>query len=217
MKVRHANKVRNRAIKEFKKMMKKQSECVRSNFYSHDYIPEEGFNSYCDCYFIGKFQGKRVMFNATILSLKLHFADLLWDKVYEEANSTHPDYKELTKITFKSDIDSGIPTGSNFLDFDGPGWKRAKEIDDQITKRILANNELTACPMIEVLPDYQFGIGITIVLDDVLNETSIAKGIEMVNKTFRLSEYKKYFYGDYKSFTAKELEDNSSLVSLIVD
>jgi hypothetical protein len=213
MKNRILNKRRNRFIHEYKKLKQRNPEGNHKTFFSFDYL---GYSDFCDCYFMGTFKSKRVLFNASFHTLRLHVDDLAYDLTNDKMDELFPKWHE-------NHISWGKNTNLNEW-FNEPEENHYKDwpleqfynSEKEKIRQSIFEAGIEVQPFIEVLPDYEFGIG----LSGTFNCTTFAKEYvgEIIDtiKTYTLSEYTEpIFFGEKKKFYVDDLKQIQHSTPLI--
>ena len=152
----------------------KEAAARNSNFVWN--ADEENNESIAHFFFTGDYQGKQVVYNALIYSLRLSYGAKLYELAEVEAGKHFPDFKPL---------DPDGETGEE------PSY--GEEIDEFIASVIYELEEEDVVKVQEYLaidPDHEDGIGLEVALnEEEVNETVIRKFVdEFRNNTFNLDE-----------------------------
>ena len=197
---RRVNKERNSHIRALKKMRKNTPKGDYKSFFTYDIL---GYSDYADIYFVGKFQGKNVMYNATIKTLKLDAEDEIYCMVEDILEKLYPEKNKNTKDLINEFLNSEKNLDDNYLS--------KKEIRIKIEKE-----GIFVQPYFEVLKDYQFGVGLTLVIDSpIINAQIIVNCLEHFHK-INISDFEKYLYGNIRKIDITEIKNNCSVTSLLM-
>jgi hypothetical protein len=214
MKIRIVNKKRNQFISSFKKLKQQFPEGNHKAFFTFDLL---GYSYYCDCYFPGIFQQKKILFNAAFSTLRLHADDVVYDMVNDKMDELFPDRYEnhfdWMEISDKNEWLNG-PEENRYKDW--PLEQKYKKEEEKIRQSILESG-VEVQPFIEVLPNYEFGVGLHGVFDcntfEKQNLTEIINNI----KTYQLLEYSSpVLIGNKRKLYAADLEQIERITPLII-
>jgi hypothetical protein len=204
MKRRIQNKQRNLQIRRFKKYLRHYPEANHKVFLSFDYL---GYSDHCDCYFTGYFQKKKVLINAAFKTLRMEAYDKVYDMVDQAMDEKFPDHwKNLISFQRGDDPNEYFnrPEETRYKDWalqQKYNWEEEKIREDFLEKGIEVQ------PYIEVMPDYQFGVGLHGVFDcHIFPKKRIIEIIQLI-KTVELNDFSNpVYFGEIKRFHKVDLE-----------
>ncbi|MBN2486479.1 MAG: hypothetical protein JXB34_10940 [Bacteroidales bacterium] len=214
MKTRVINKKRNRPINVITKLKHRHPEGNHKEFFTYDLL---GYSDFCDCYFTGTFQNQRVLFNAAFTTLRLHAYNILGELVDKQMDErfpnrydNHKDWKEMGDI---NEWFNG-PEENRYKNW--PLQQKYNSEEDEIRQSIL-KDEIEVQPYIEVLPDYEFGVGIHGAFPCTTFEKPLLLEIIKLVRTQIISEYlQPVFFGEKQKFYSQDIEHIQHSTPLII-
>lgn len=214
MKLRTINKKRNLHIRTINKLKRLHSEGNHQEFFTFDVL---GYSDFCDCYFTGSFQNKNILFNAAFVTLRLQAynvldeqVDKLMDEQFPNRYDNHVDWKEL------GDINNWIngPEQNRYKD-----WFLQQMFDkeEESIRMSLLEKGIEVKPYIEVLPGYEFGIGLHGSFNCDVFEKSLLLDIIRLVRSYKLTEYlQPIYFGEVQKFFACDIDKIQHSTPLII-
>jgi hypothetical protein len=214
MKLRTINKKRNLQISTINKLKRRHPEGNHKEFFTFDVL---GYSDFCDCYFTGQFQSKNVLFNAAFTTLRLQAYNVLdeqinklMDEQFPNRYDNHFDWKEL------GDINNWIngPEQNRYKD-----WSLQQKYDkeEESIRMSLLEIGIAVKPYIEVLPDYEFGIGLHGSFHCTVFEKQLLLDIIRLVRSYNLTEYSQpIYFGEEQKFCASDIEKIQHSTPLII-
>lgn len=144
-------------LKEFKEKMKKCNKRYLMN------ETEDNSDEYVNFFFLGLYEGREVIYDAVIYTLRLHHSSEVYEIAEHKAAQRFPNYK---KIIYEEDENGDLAALDNV----------AEEIGLFMAEVIMELEEEEAVKVqehVEIDPHLDFGIG----LDIALNEDVITPGV----------------------------------------
>ena len=201
MKRRVLKKKWNREIRDLILSMKRESEYAEGSGLFKSYEVYDGDFSWSDIYFVGTYKGTPRLFNCTIVSAADHYEEYLvsnivsdeMDKLYPkrydnqsiEWGDCENSLRSMYRVTHNEDLHKEMDA-------------KEKEILEEVLTR-----KLPIKSHIEILPDYQYGVGIAVVTEEKsLNREVVidyVKRIQALNITEELT-----YLSDKEIFCTKE-------------
>lgn len=172
-------------IKEYEQKMKAKNQ----NFLIID--SEDNSSEYVNFYFIGKYEGKDVIYDAVIYTLRLHYNSELYEIAEHKAANFFPEFES---IRYKEDENGDLEV----LD------DKEEEIGLYMAEVIMEleeDGEVKVKEHVEIDPNLDFGIGLDagLNIDEITNEV-ISKFVKKYNEdTLQLDE-------TYYTFQTKDEE-----------
>ncbi|AEL27435.1 hypothetical protein [Cyclobacterium marinum] len=147
---------------------------LKSNNKSFKIIPsEDNTDEYVNFYFIGKYEGKEVIYDAVLYTLKLHYQSELYELAEHEAAKKFPNYQG---IKYNEDENGNLI----------PLKAEEEEIGWFITEMIMDMEEEGAVKVQEFLDldtHHDYGIGLDAALNlESLDEKAIEDFVEAFNE-----------------------------------
>jgi hypothetical protein len=204
MKNRIRNKLRNLHVSQYKKYRKHYTEARHKDFLSFDYL---GYSDHCDCYFIGRFQKKNVLFNASFCTLRMHAYNLAFDQLEKAMDEKFPDRSD-NFISFHKGDDLNEyfnrPEETRYKDWE---LQQAFDKEEERMRDGLLNNGIEVQSYIEAIPGYQFGVGLYGAFDCTLFSSEKVLEIIDIMQTAELTDYSSPVYiGGKKVLYKSDLE-----------
>jgi hypothetical protein len=214
MKIRIINKRRNSFISSYKKLKQQYPEGNHKAFFTFDRL---GHSDCCDCYFTGIFQQRKVLFNAVFSTLRLHADDVVYDLVNTKMDELFP-----TRLDNHVDWEDIADINEWF---NGPEEKRYKDwpleqfynAEEEKIKQSIVGLGIEVQPHIEIVPDYEYGIGFHGVFDcNTFDKPCMMDIINFIN-TYNLTEYSTpLFFGNKRKIFSSDLEQIQHSTPLII-
>jgi len=214
MKLRTINKKRNLQISTINKLKRRYPEGNHKEFFTYDVL---GYSDFCDCYFTGTFQNKNVLFNAAFTTLRLQAynvldeqVDKLMDERFPNRYDNHFDWKEL------GDVNNWIngPEQNRYKDWP---LQQMYDKEEESIRISLLEKGIEVIPYIEVLPGYEFGIGLHGSFHCTVFEKPLLLDIIRLVRSYNLTEYSQpIYFGEEQKFCASDIEKIQHSTPLII-
>jgi hypothetical protein len=205
MKKRFRNKERNLQISRFKKYKRQSPEADHKLFLSYDYL---GYSDYCDCYFIGRFQKEKVLFNATFITLRLHAYDLAEELIDKAMDEKFPNrFDNFISFQRGDDINEyfNSPEENRYKDW---ALQQLYNMEEVGIRDSILGKGIEVQAFLEVLPEYQFGVGLHGAFDsNVFPEEKVIEFIQLIN-SIKMDQFSSpVYFGEKKRFHKGDLDD----------
>lgn len=133
---------------------------------------EENSSDFANFYFLGKYQGRDVIYDAALFTLKLHHQSEMYEIAEHEAAKKFPEFK---KINYEEDEFGDIKTLDD-LEEDIGLFMSEKMIEMEEDESVKVQE------FVEVDPNISYGIGLDAALNlDEINDSEIKKFIKEFN------------------------------------
>lgn len=154
-------------IDEYKERIKK----TKSNFLLVE--SEDNSDEYCNFYFIGMYEGREVVYDAVMYTLRLHHLSEVYEIAEHKAARHFPEFK---KIKYREDENGDLVALDDLEEEIGLFIAEAiMEIEEE--------EEVKVKEHVELDPNIDFGIGLDIGLNkEVIDSTVISKFIKEFNE-----------------------------------
>ena len=177
--------------------LREEAKMAQRNFvYNNDEPNSEEFIHF---FFIGKHEGKDVIYDAALYTLRFEHAGLLYEMAEEEAKKQYPDY-EPYELEFDEEGNPLMPEN-----FD-------PEIEDfklQVMEDLQENDSVKVQERLNIDPDFEYGVGLEAVLNiEEVTETAVSQFIDSFNAgTLKLDDTLYSFEHDFDEEEEGDDED----------
>lgn len=206
MKRRTQIKKWNRENREFKLSLKREKKYTIDNLFM-SYEHYEGEFHWSDIYFIGTYEGRKRLFNTTIVSSLDHFSEKIDNLVDTKVNNKYPKRYDNYNLSFDKIDEKPLYKLNEFIQ-DKELDKEIKEYSNSIKKEILKKVNINIQSKVQAVSGYFYGVGLEIVTKEkYLNKEIVIKYVKLI-QNMNIEKFDEYILDNSNiNYTESDLED----------